>query len=202
MVPSEQRIALAGIDARGISRTGKGRPYRVGEPLQEGRTRWPKGAHYAYGVDGHELTLFWPGVTAEVERAVAREDAEFALVCEPPLLIFAYRFGAAVPWADVPYAWHLTVGEPRVIPPPETSPEERALLWVSLVDARNGLICAQRGVALAPGFTRALHAAIREQARAPFNAYDYLRSIASAYLQYPEPTELLARAEARTFGNE
>ncbi|MBX6315744.1 MAG: hypothetical protein IRY99_22935 [Isosphaeraceae bacterium] len=175
---------------------------RIGELYRAGRTRWPVGARYHFGAAGHELTLFWPEVSEEVRRAVGREPAEFALILEPPLIVFAYRFGSVIPWGDAPYAWPLSADEPRVIPPLERAAEARALLRLRLVGADDGIIHAERGVTLSPAFTRALNAAIRAQAQAPFDPYAYTRAVAAIYLGQDAPADLWRRAVARTGSNE
>src|SRR5689334_12341456 len=77
--------------------------YRVGEPLQRGRRRWPAGAQYAYGPAGHELTLFHRAVDESMVQDVRSGEAEFAVITRPPVIVLAYRFGAAIPWSDAPY---------------------------------------------------------------------------------------------------
>lgn len=176
------------------------RAYRVGEPFRSGRTRWPDEACYGIDRDGYVLTLFRPGVTEPMREAVRREAADFALVLESPLAVLAYRFGTALPWEAVPYAWPLTAGEvrSRYLPPARVEPGTRALLWVSLVDSETGLIEAQRGIALAPEFTLALNRAIRQQARLPFDGDAYVRAVASLHHDLPDPARLASRAAART----
>ena len=68
-----------------------------------------------------------------------------------------------------PYTWHMQPAHCRVTPPLESSPETRALLWITLVGADDGMIHAQRGMTLAPAFTRTLQDAIRAQASTPFD---------------------------------
>lgn len=79
--------------------------------------------------------------------------------------------------------------------------EERALLNVVLVNARNGIVQAQRGVTFSPEFTREWHEAIRRQAAAPWRgeaAYD--AQLTLAYGRYPDTRSLLARATLTTKG--
>lgn len=152
--------------------------YRVGEPYIAGRVGWPERVEYNFRGGGHELRMFLPGLRAREVRAVRQEPAEFGLLVEGDVLLFLYRFGAAIPWGDAPYSWHL-VGRhdpsEQILPPEPGSAEQRALLTIILVDADSGIIRALRALTLSPAFTRALHAAIREQAARPWPgdaAYD------------------------------
>ena len=133
---------------------------------------------------------------------VRRGEVELALIVELPLIVLTYRFGQSIPWNDVPYSWHLQPMTWRVIPCLESSLETRALLWITLVGANDGIIHAQRGVTLSPSFTRSLHGAIRTQALMAFDAEDCTSAISKVFLNYPSTVDRLALAEARTMGNE
>jgi hypothetical protein len=89
----------------------------------------------------------------------------------------------------------------QVLPVRESSPEARALLWITLVGAVDGIIHAQRGMTLAPDFTRTLHHAIRSQAMMPFDPQDCTTAISYLYLVHPTTTDRLALAAAQTIGN-
>lgn len=175
--------------------------YRVGEPFLAGREAWPEGACYGYGPRGHELTIFMPSPSSEVLADVRRGDARFALSVVGPVFYLAYRFGASVGWRDVPYAWHLQHPESRATPPETSSPEARALLWVSLVGGDDGLVLVQRGLTLNPTFTRSLHRAILEQAGAPFDPLECTLAIAEATRDHPDPAGRLDLASAWSHGN-
>ena len=151
---------------------------------------------------GHELTLFRSDIHEDIVNEVRRGQAEFALIVEPPLIVLAYRFGQSIPWDDVPYSWHLQPVSWRVVPSVDHSPEARALLWISLVGAEDGIIHAQRGMTLSPSFTRSLHDAIRTQALMAFDPEDCTSAISRVFLNYPSTVDRLSLAEARTMGNE
>jgi hypothetical protein len=176
--------------------------YRVGAPFHAGRRRWPKGAQFTHSPGGHELTLFQPNIDEDRINDVRQGEAEFALIVELPLIVLTYRFGKSIPWDDVPYSWHLQPPSWRVIPAVETSPEARALLWITLVGANDGIIYAQRGVTLSPAFTRSLHNAIQMQAMMDFNAEECTTAISKIFVEYPQRGDRLALAQARTMGNE
>jgi hypothetical protein len=175
--------------------------YRVGEPLQCGRRSWPAGAQYHYAAQGHELTIFHPDIDEGLIHDVKRGELEFALMVQHPVLLLAYRFGASRAWSDIPYCWHMQPSHARIVPPTEASPEARALLWISLVGAGDGLIHAQRGVTLAPEFTRALHEAIRAQAESCFQPYRCMDALADLLITRPSTMHRLPLAQARTVGN-
>ncbi len=124
------------------------------------------------------------------------------MINEPPVIVLAYRFGQAVHWEDVPYNWHLQPANWRVVPSMNHRPETRALLWVSLVDANDGIIHAQRGIALSPSFTLALHSAIQAQALAMFDPQECTLAISKIFLNHPATVDRLSQAVARTMGNE
>lgn len=176
--------------------------YRVGEPLQRGRRSWPVGAQYSHTNSGHELTLFLSEIDHGLVQDVKNGEGEFAVITSFPLIVLAYRFGQTVPWSDVPYSWHMQPPNFRVIPPLELSPGTRALLWVTLVGADDGIIHAQRGMTLDPGFTRILNGAIRAQASKPFNP-DHCTAVVNRLLvDHPTTLDRLPLAQARTVGNQ
>jgi hypothetical protein len=176
--------------------------YRVGELFRRGRRNWPEGAQFACGPgDGHELTLFCPEINDDIADEVRRGQAEFALIVELPVIVLAYRFGRSIAWTDVPYSWHLQPERRRPIPEVGHSPEQRTLLWISLVGANDGIIHAQRGMTLSPGFTRALNAAIRAQALRAFDPDECTLAISRIFLEYPTTVDRLKLAAVQTMGN-
>jgi hypothetical protein len=173
----------------------------VGEALQRGRRHWPEGAQYVHGSNGHELTLFLSEIDELHIQDVRNGEGEFAVIGGIPLIVLAYRFGQTVPWSDVPYCWHLQPAHHRVVPPPELSPETRALLWITLVGALDGIIYTQRGMTLAPEFTRILNGAIRAQARVPFSPDHCTAAVSRLLIDHSCTVDRLPLAQARTFGN-
>jgi hypothetical protein len=176
--------------------------YRVGEPFRRGRRSWPERAEFSCCPSGgHELTLFCPEVHDDLADEVRRGQAEFALIVELPVIVLAYRFGRSIPWKDVPYSWHLQPEGRRLIPEIGYSLEQRTLLWISLVGANDGIIHAQRGMTLSPGFTRALNAAIRAQALRAFDPDECTLAISRIFLEYPTTVDRLKLAAVQTMGN-
>ena len=176
--------------------------YRVGEPLQKGQQRWPVATQYVHGHHGHELTLFLSKIDDQYIADVKRGDAEFALIAWHPLLLLAYRFGQSIPWSDVPYCWHMQPAHSRVLPPRQSSPEARSLLWVTLVGAHDGITHAQRGMTLSPTFSRQLNELIHTQARVPFIPEVCSAAVNSLLIDLPSTLDRLPFALARTRGNQ
>ncbi|WP_165234854.1 hypothetical protein [Aquisphaera insulae] len=184
-----------------ISKRPRVPAYRVGEPLRVGRCSWPIGSHYNYSENGHELVLIRSSIDDGAILDVRRGEAEFAITTHPSMILFAYRFGRSIPWSDAPYSWHMRADASRLVPPVDTSPEARALLWVSLVGAEDGMIHAQRGLVLAPAFTRTLEAAIRRQALGPFDPHGCVAAVQDVLVRVPSPQDRLRLATSRTLGN-
>jgi hypothetical protein len=176
--------------------------YRVGELFRRGRITWPEGGVFTYSRGGLELTLFLSNIRDDIVHDVRQGEVELALIVELPLIVVTYRFGQSIPWDDVPYSWHLQPMGWRVIPTIKSSLETRALLWITLVGANDGLIHAQRGVTLSPQFTCSLYEAIRAQALMAFDPDDCTSAISKVFLDYPSTVDRLALAQARTLGNE
>lgn len=175
--------------------------YRVGEPLVAGRRGWPAGAQYGFGADGHQLTLFVRGVDARMVEDVRRGDAEFAMIGESPVFLLAYRLCEQAGWSAVPFGWHLQHAESRVVPSIDPSPEARALLWISLVGADDGIIHAQRGVALGPAFTRSLHTAIQTQATMSFNSLGCMLALSELPKDGASLSRWIEKVAVRTMAN-
>ena len=137
--------------------------YRVGEVFRRGRHAWPAGGQFAFSPAGVELTLFRHDISREIVHEVRQGEIELALIAELPLVVLAYRFGEVITWDDVPYSWHLQPASWRIVPSVDYSPHARALLWITLVGADDGIIRAQRGVTLSPFFTHSLQSTVRTQ---------------------------------------
>lgn len=173
--------------------------YVVGQLYHPARRSWPQDSwQYNYRGGEHELVVFIrrPG-TAEMS-AFKSGQAQFALAALPPeapdVIALAVRFGG-MPWSDALYSWHLVPEDQRRIPETDL-PEQRILLSVVVVDCADGIVLALRGMTLSPEFTRALHAAIRDQSARPWpGEREYGRQIQALYARYPT-SEALARAAA------
>ena len=175
--------------------------YRVGETLVAGRRQWPVGAQYGFGAEGHQLTLFVRCVDDQIVEDVRGGDAEFAIVGESPVFLLAYRLGEQARWNAVPFGWHLQHAESRAVPSLDPSSEARALLWISLVGADDGIIHAQRGVTLGPAFTRSLHAAIQTQATTSFNALGCMLALSELPNDEPSLSRWIEEVAVRTMAN-
>ena len=141
------------------------------------------------------------GVESHHAMAVARGEAEFALIDESPLLMLCARFGDAIPWISAPFCWHHLPSEERVLPPAAGSEDERRIqLQIILIDGDDGSVKATRCVTFSLDFTRALNEAIREQARLPFDPREQERRLKELKRRCPTPHAMVAYAAARTLG--
>lgn len=176
----------------------------VGRPYRQGVRQLPQGAHYSYGLAGHELLLAIPSPEKGEVEAVRQGEAEFALFTAGSLVVLLYRLGRAgsgIPWGDAPYSWHLVPEERRDVPSADLEAGKRAVLSVHLVDAATGIVRALRLVSLSPELTRELHQAIRSQALGawpPPGGYD--AALDALYERHPTTESLLAHARARSKG--
>jgi len=158
-------------------------------------------AQYSYFRGDHELTLTLRGVEGHHAAAVARGEAEFALIDELPLLMLCARFGDEIPWISSPICWHEIPGGDRVLPPLAGSDAERRLqLQIVLIDGDDGSVKATRCVTFTLDFTRALNGAIREQARLPYDPREHDRRLKDLRRRCPTPHAMVAYAAARTPG--
>lgn len=173
----------------------------VGQPYAPGVSRYPECTQYNFRAGAHELILFYGSPSKGEVYAARKGTAEFALALpSPQVIILAHRFGDDLPWSDSPYSWHLVPERERDLPSADLEQSMRAQLRVVLVDAATGIVRALRLLTLSPAFTRALHAAIREQAALPFDGYD--RALREAYARHPSTDSLVARAAIRCTGGE
>jgi hypothetical protein len=174
--------------------------FGVGRLYVEGRTQWPEEARYQYRRGAHELALMIRGVSECHVRALGQGEAEFALVVGEPILVLCYRFGDDVGWGrTIPFNWHLMPLEERVDPPLAGIDAEpcfglETTLWVSVVEANDGVVRARRAFALSREFVRSLHSALRQQASRPFA--EAMCAFAPPWL-HDAPDSLLERSSAR-----
>jgi len=166
-----------------------GRPNREGPGID---------ARYSYRLGVHELTLIRRGIVPDGVTAVARGEAEFALLVDDPLVWLCYRFGAEIPWGAALYEGGAVARGRHELPPEGGPAEGRALLHVRLVVTDDGVPCATRNVDLRLDFTRALHAAIREQARCPIDPHERKRALHHFHQRFPSVEAMVARARVRS----
>ncbi len=158
-------------------------------------------AQYTFVRREHELILTLRGVESRHAIAVARGEAEFALIDDTPLLVLCARFGDAIPWTCSPFSWHHTTSKERILPPAAGSEDERRIqLQIILTDGDEGSIEATRCVTFTLDFSRALNEAIREQARLSYDPREQERRFKELKRRCPSPHAMVAYAAARTPG--
>jgi hypothetical protein len=157
--------------------------YRVGTLYNANRTRWEEGTEYNYRSNTHEIRLFFKQPKPIEVESVKQGEATFGLMVSGDVILLAFKFGA-IPWSDASYTWHRVPAAERTLPPGEMRLEERQLLTVFLINADTGILLAIRQVSLSHDFTVALHQAIREQSRKPFDQVLFDRQLRKLYSQY------------------
>jgi hypothetical protein len=172
----------------------------VGQSLDPTREIWPEGTHYTWDGTQHELVLHF-GDTRAIERdAVQRGRFQFGLLVEGPVIFLLFKPGA-MPWSDATMDWH-RINDGRPLPPVDLEEGERASIRVILVDPEaRGRIEALRVMTFSPGFTRALHRAIRDQARAPADAEAARNVVTQIYAKW-QPETLYERCTIRCNGGD
>lgn len=179
--------------------------YRVGALYHPDRTRYDEISQYNYWAGGHELLIFVASPTRSEMQAMQKGPWEFGLMVRPEVLFLLYKPGS-MPWSDAPYSWWRVKERlpEEALPPFELpTPASRALLTLIVIDADTGIIRLLKAITFSPGFSRALHAAIRGQIgrgeRAPG---EYERAVDRYYRIYPLSEQMLPAASARCRGGE
>lgn len=157
-------------------------------------------AVYNHTAAGHSLNYYYSTPTEREVRDFREGPAQFAFLEFGPVLFFLHALGTGLPWSDSPYSIHLVPEEYRGLPEPWLAPDERALLWLTLIDRATGEVRGLRAVSWAPGFTNAFHAAIHRQARVPFERREHDEFHAAAYRRWPTTSDMLSAVVAHTFG--
>lgn len=176
---------------------------KVGELYNAGHTTWPECAQFSCSGGGWELVLFLATPSGSEIGAARTGRAEFALLVRGPVLFFLYRFGApgsGIPWSDAPTTIHLIAESDRKLPPAPTTPEQRAVLQLMLVDAATGILRALRQLSLSHEMTEALYGATIAQAAQPWDQAGYERTVQAAYTEFPNSVEMATAAPVRCVG--
>jgi hypothetical protein len=174
--------------------------YEVGKLYHPGRTSWPETATYSFRGGQHELLLFYERPTEREIEDVRKGQADFALYVKDPVIALCWRFSVG-DWSDAPYSWHLVPEAERILPQDLKGETERILLHVILVGAHDGRIKTMRAVTFTPGFSHALHVAIREQANSPWEQAAYDLALTNLYGSLSS-TDLVSLATARCRGGD
>ncbi len=168
----------------------------VDKPYIPGRTSIEPRVEYSFCRGQDELLLCFQQLSEDEIDAVLYGKAEFGLLIYGLVIFLLYRFGEAITWGDAPYSWHRVPPEQRQLPEMPKTGEIRALLNVVLVDADRNVVRALRRGMLSPDFTRALYAAIADQAAGPWNPENFDAHLRSAYQSWPTKAQMLNHAIA------
>lgn len=169
----------------------------VGKPLNPHINSWPPMPEYNFSDGSHELIISYARPRPQEIAAVREARAHFAFTVIRDIIVFQYRFGAAMPWSDCGYSWHRVSEEARTLPD-MPAPGERAMLYVIFIDANTGIVKALRALTFSHTFTKRLHKAIQEQAARPFPD-DYAQQAEMLFVNY-STKELRQRALASCTG--
>jgi hypothetical protein len=170
---------------------------RTSKPSNEGLVAWPRGSGYRYDRDGHRLSRTVQGATGAQVAALEHGECELALVLEEPLLIVCSRFGEVLPWSAAAFSWQQIPRPARVLPQEVDTSGSGTALVASLVEASDDRVVARRIVPLTLPFTRALHEAILEQARFPYDPSHERRALDGLRRRCPGIGGLVANATIR-----
>jgi hypothetical protein len=162
----------------------------LGKPYIPGRTPIEPRTEYSFRRGQHELLLCFSQLSEDEIDAVREGKAEFGLLIYGLVIFLLYRFGEAIAWSDAPYSWHGVPPDQRQVPETQKTAEIRARLDVVLVDADRNVVRAIRRGVLSPEFTRALHAAIADQAAGPWSPENFDAHLRSAYQSWPTTAQI------------
>jgi hypothetical protein len=181
-----------------VERGGSMATLEVGKSYAPGRKSIEPRVEYSFRGGEHQLLLCLSPLSEDEIAAVRQGQAEFGLLIYGLAIFLLYRFAEAIAWSDAPYSWHRIPPEQRQLPETPKTAEIRAVLSVVLVDAERNVVRALRRGMLSPDFTRALNAAIADQATAPWNPEIFETHLRSAYQSWPTVPQMLNHAIART----
>ena len=151
-----------------------------------------EGATFGYRCGTYDLFL---PIDPKTHRAVLREEAEFALFVEEPVVLLGFRFGRVVDWSLARFAWD---DRPRQDQTPPLDASDRALVSVRLIGTGDDR--PARNLTLSLDFTRALNDAVRELARELTDPRAEARALATLRRRHPDARAMLPRALARSVG--
>lgn len=153
---------------------------QVGQPYQPGQDQLEEKLIYRLDNDGHGLVIVKTGISTQEIENIQKGAVELGIYIDGPIIFFLFKFGIAS-WNDAPFSWHTVPRGIRVYP---EEAEDSTTLRVTLVEAVNGIVLAERQVALTPEFADKLNAAIKVQANSSFNGLSYGKHLNVVYNQY------------------
>ncbi len=149
----------------------------VGELLREGITKYPEAQYYQYDASGHTIWLFLNKLKDKEVEAFHKNKVEVAFVVIKQVIFLLLKIEGFIDWSDFPYSYHLVSEELRKLPEDNYKVGTGAPLLLVLVEANTGVVKGLRVLGLSSKFTNALHQAIQEQAKEPFDQKAYHQTI-------------------------
>jgi hypothetical protein len=166
---------------------------KVGEPYAPGFNKFDEGARYAYANGAHELTLFWTEPSPAEAVGLRDRPVDVALYSNGPAAFLLYKIQDVCEWSDVAFNIQLLPEAERELP--NEQPGDRARLFITLVNAADGIIKGRRLVSLDKVMTQALRHAMTEQMRASFVRPLYDIAVQESHSRYPDTDAMVRAAE-------
>ncbi len=156
---------------------------RVGELFLQDKTRYNEGASLQYFETGPGLIFAFADPSEKEVEGLKNGRAKFAVYDDWPVVLFLADI-KGVGQADCPLDMRL-YGERGYALLPHVIPEGKGLmLWVVLVDARTGILRAQRVIGLEHDFSEHLVGLLRRQLDSPFTPAEFGTKLDEIYAKY------------------
>jgi hypothetical protein len=166
---------------------------KVGEPYAPGFNTFDEGTRYAYQDGAHHLTLFWHQPSRAEILGLRDRPIDVALYSNGPAAFLLYKIQDVCEWSDVAFNINLLPEDERELP--AEAPGDRARLFVTLVDAADGIVRGRRLVSLDKVMTQALRHAMAEQANGLFVRPLYDIAVQETHARFPDTDAMVRAAE-------
>jgi hypothetical protein len=153
----------------------------VGKPIEQVKKRYQESVKFDFTDGGFILYLFFNQPTDQEIQDIKKGRAEIGYYQRDDVIFILCRFGST-PYMDAPYNVHLSKQLTHI---DEPGPGKGYGLHIILIDARDGIVKAQRLIGLGHDFSVKLYQAIKRQLTEPFNSQHYMQTIQSVYAAHP-----------------
>jgi hypothetical protein len=163
---------------------------KVGQLLQEGKTKYQEGVIFDFQQAGPLLYLFFNSPTETEIESIKKGEFEIGFYQKDEVIFIMAKF-QGMPWMDAPYSVHLS--QPFEFQ--EITEGKGFGLTTLLVDANTGILKAIRYSGLSTEFSRKLRIAIENQKNISWDERSYNQKIDMIYDNY-STDDLVRRADA------
>lgn len=163
---------------------------KVGQLLQEGKTKYQEGVIFDFQQAGTLLYLFFNSPTETEIESIKKGEFEIGFYQKDEVIFIMAKF-QGMPWMDAPYSVHLS--QPFEFQ--EITEGKGFGLTTLLVDANTGILKAIRYSGLSTEFSRKLRIAIENQKNISWDERSYNQKIDMIYDNY-STYDLVRRADA------